>query len=178
MALAPLVLLDESGDELGDEILLAPGQSDGLLEDALQLANGSRAASFNKALAAEDVFDPNAERFCESGEHLGARRRRGGFPVGDGFGGDADGGCKLGLANCGSFSQGDETSSLLGTRPGETTRHARIVGVHFRIPLVRAKNALALYLVYQVQVTESIGYVERCRFRLTAFSRGSGEWRE
>lgn len=30
-----LVLLDEGLDELRDEILLAPGQSDGLLEDAL-----------------------------------------------------------------------------------------------------------------------------------------------
>lgn len=30
-----LVLLDEGLDELRDEILLAPGQGDGLLEDAL-----------------------------------------------------------------------------------------------------------------------------------------------
>lgn len=30
-----LVLLDEGLDELRDEILLAPGESDGLLEDAL-----------------------------------------------------------------------------------------------------------------------------------------------
>jgi hypothetical protein len=79
-----LVLLDESGDELGDEILLAPWESDGLLEDALELSDGAWAPNFLRAIA-EDGLDANAKSASELRKHVGARRRGSGFPVGDGL---------------------------------------------------------------------------------------------
>ena len=44
------MLLDEGGDELCDELLLAAGERACLLEDALELADGARAASGEEGL--------------------------------------------------------------------------------------------------------------------------------
>jgi hypothetical protein len=91
------MLLDESGDELRHEVLLASRQSLSLLEDALELADRSGAAWLDGALA-EDVLDADAEGLGEGGQDVGARRGGGGLPVGDGFGGNADSVGELGLA--------------------------------------------------------------------------------
>jgi hypothetical protein len=58
------LLLDEGGDESCDQILLAAGKSDGLLEDALQPADRTRAALLN-GLIAENVLDTDAECLSE-----------------------------------------------------------------------------------------------------------------
>ncbi len=97
------MLLDESSDELGDELLLAPRKSNGLLEDTLELSDGTWASNFGLAIA-EDSLDADAESAGELGKDVGARRRGGGFPVGDGLGGNADGIGELGLTEPGGLS--------------------------------------------------------------------------
>jgi hypothetical protein len=63
------VLLNEGGDELGHEVLLAPGQNESLLENSLQLADRARTSQLD-GLIAEDVLDVDAESLGESGEHV------------------------------------------------------------------------------------------------------------
>jgi hypothetical protein len=63
------VLLNEGGDELGHEVLLAPGQNESLLENSLQLADRARTSQLD-GLIAEDVLDADAESLGESGEHV------------------------------------------------------------------------------------------------------------
>jgi hypothetical protein len=58
------VLLDESSDKPRDEILLSSRKGDGLLEDALKLSDGTRAALLDRLLP-EDVFDADAESLGE-----------------------------------------------------------------------------------------------------------------
>ena len=63
------MLLEESLYELSDELLLTSWESDGLLEDTLKLANGSRSANLC-GLISEEVFNVDAERFGEPRENI------------------------------------------------------------------------------------------------------------
>src|SRR5262245_23602854 len=99
----PLMLLDESGDELRDELLLAPRQSNGLLEDALELADGARSPSFDRPIA-QDFLDASPECTSQFRKHVGTRGRCGGFPIRDRLRRDADGVTELGLAEPGRLS--------------------------------------------------------------------------
>lgn len=123
------MLLDEGFDEPRHEVLLASRKDDGLLEDALESTDGARATGLD-GLVAEDVFDAHSEGLGEQRQHVGARWDGGGFPVADGFRGNAHELGELGLAETGGFTQGDEASGLLGPRLSEMARHAGIVRVH------------------------------------------------
>ena len=115
------MLLDEGFDEPRHEVLLASRKDDGLLEDSLESADGARAAWLD-GLVAEDVFDPDAEGFGEERQHIGAWWDGGGFPVADGFGGNANELGELGLAETGSLTQGDEACGLLVMTSAEMRR--------------------------------------------------------
>jgi hypothetical protein len=126
------LLLEERLNEPRDQVLLATRERNGLLEDALELADRPGPALLD-GLIAEDVFDTDAKSFGELGQDVGARRQVGCFPEADGFGRDADELGELGLAEASGFTERDETSGLLGSRLGETPRHAGSVRVHLRI---------------------------------------------
>lgn len=123
------MLLDESFDEPRDEVLLASRKDDGLFEDALESTDGARAAGLD-GFVAEDVLDSDPEGFGEKRQHIGAWWDGGGFPVADGFRGNAYELGELGLAESGSLTQGDEACCLLGPGLSEMSRHAGIVRVH------------------------------------------------
>ncbi|HMR14790.1 MAG TPA: hypothetical protein PKE42_13730, partial [Arachnia sp.] len=78
-----LVLLDEGGDELDDELLLGARQSAGLLEDALQLADGPRPSRRPALGGDEEIVDADAEGLGHLGQDFTARRLLAPFPESD-----------------------------------------------------------------------------------------------
>ena len=97
------VLLEESGDELRDEVLLPPRELLGLLEDLLKAACGSWPSSLDglEVVGAEDVLDAHAKDGGELGEDVGARGLVALLPEGDILLRLADGAGELALGEAG-----------------------------------------------------------------------------
>lgn len=66
LSLASVSLIKERLDKFGDEVLLTPGESDGLLKDELEPSWGSW-SSWWRQVNEEDVFDAHTEGLSELG---------------------------------------------------------------------------------------------------------------
>lgn len=136
-----LVLLDDGRKKLEDLVLLSARQLGDLVEDTLKLAYWPWAALLDR-LIAEDVFDAYSERLGEERQNVRARRDGRGFPEADGFWGNPNELSELSLTEPCRLAQRNEASCLFGAWLSEMTRHAGIVGVHFRILLFEEKKRL------------------------------------
>lgn len=117
------VLVDESGDDLDDLLLLAARELAYFLEDALDLSDGARVLREHTTVS-EEIFDLYAEDASELWQHVGAWWLRASLPEGDIGLGLPDELSELDLAEASGAAELDEAGSLARAWFGQRTTHA------------------------------------------------------